>query len=99
MKGLFRNNIADLPAPTLSNVAGTSMKVSGTIGWYKDGEWGFAYKTSAGSTWTYKKQTNKTFSNVTLSSLTASTSYDVCLYVKFNGIYQRGTVATQETTA
>ena len=39
---LFRNNIASFGTPTLSDVDNTSMAVSGSIEWYKDGEVGIA---------------------------------------------------------
>lgn len=95
---IYRNNIASLPQPTLSAATSSSMKVAGEIGWYKDGESGYAYKLTSASNWTYKSQSSKSVS-ATISNLAAETSYDVCLYVKFNGEYQRGEKATLSTTA
>lgn len=93
---LFRNNIASFDTPTLGDVTKNSMSVTGNVTWYKDGEWGYAYKKHSASTWTYVSQTSKAVS-ASLTSLTASTKYDVCLYVKFNGEYQRGPVADATT--
>lgn len=94
---LFRNNIASFGTPTLSDVANTSMAVSGSLEWFKDGEVGIAYKKNSASTWTYKAQTGNDISD-TLTSLTKNTKYDVCFYVKFGGEYQMGPIANATTT-
>lgn len=93
---LFRNNNAAFGTVTLSNVTKNSIDVAGSIEWYKDGEWGYAYKLHSATTWTYVSQTAKAVS-ATIGSLTANKKYDVCLYVKFNGEYQRSSVS-EETT-
>lgn len=95
---LYRNNIAGFGTPTLSAATASSLHVAGSIAWYKDGQWGIAYKKSSASSWTYVPTTEKTVDE-DLTGLEAETSYDVCLYVKFNNVYQRGTKATATTEA
>lgn len=95
---LFRSNIAILGTPTLSEVTSGGMTVTGSIGWFKDGQWGYAYKKASATTWTYVPQTGKEI-EASLTGLDASTKYDVCLYVKFDGAYQRGTKASATTEA
>lgn len=94
----FRNNIASFTTPTLT-AAATSIAVSGEIAWFKDGVWGIAYKKSSASSWTYVPTDDKVLSEETITGLDASTSYDVCLYVKFDGTYQKSAKATISTTA
>ena len=96
---LFRNNVADISAPTKGTVTKNSIKVTGTVEWYKDGAtWGVAYKKNADTDWTYKASTSKSISE-TLSSLTASTKYNIKLYVKFDGVYQYGPAIDVTTSA
>lgn len=95
---LFRNNIAEFGTPTLSDVTASSIKVVGVLKWYKDGSWGYAYKKHSATTWTYVPSDSQTI-EATIGSLSASTKYDVCLYVKFNNEYQRGTVVSATTIA
>lgn len=95
---LYRNNVAEVGTPTASDVTKNSIKVTGTVAWYKgDATWGVAYKKSSATSWTHKACASQTIS-VSLTSLTASTTYDIKLYVKYNGEYQYGT-AIQETTS
>lgn len=97
--GLCRSNVADISAPTKGTVTKNSIKVTGTVEWYKDGAtWGVAYKKNADSDWTYKASTSKSISE-TLSSLTASTKYNIKLYVKFDGVYQYGPSIDVTTSA
>lgn len=95
---LYRNNIAEFGTPTLSAATDSSLHVAGTLAWYKSGEWGYAYKKSSASSWTYVSTEGQTI-DADISGLDAETSYDVCLYVKFNGTYQRGSKATATTEA
>lgn len=97
--GLFRSNNATISAPTKGTVTKNSIVVTGTVEWYKDGAtWGVAYKKHSESSWTYKASTSK-FINETLTSLTASTQYDIKLYVKFDGEYQYGSEINVTTSA
>ena len=67
--------------------------------WYKgNATWGVAYKKHSASSWSYKASTSKTIDE-TLTSLTASTQYDIKLYVKFNGEYQYGSAIEVTTEA
>ena len=50
------------------------------------------------SSWTHKASTSKSI-NETLSSLTASTKYNIKLYVLFNGEYQYGSAIDVTTSA
>lgn len=96
---LFRSNVAAISAPTEGTVTKNSIVVTGTVEWYKDGAtWGVAYKKHNASAWTYKASTSKSI-NETLTSLTASTKYDIKLYVKFNGEYQYGSAIEVTTSA
>ena len=95
---LCRSNVATISAPTKGTVTKNSIVVTGSVEWYKDNAtWGVAYKKSSASSWSYKASTSKTI-NETLTSLTASTTYDIKLYVKFDGEYQYGS-AIEVTTA
>ena len=96
---LFRSNVAAISAPTKGTVTKNSIVVTGTVEWYKDGAtWGVAYKKNSASSWTYKASTSKSI-NETLSSLTASTKYNIKLYVKYNGEYQYGSQIDVTTSA
>ncbi len=95
---LFRSNVAEISAPTKGTVTKNSIVVTGTVEWYKDGEWGVAYKKDSDSDWTHKASTSQTI-NETLSSLTASTKYNIKLYVKFDGEYQYGSSIDVTTAA
>ena len=95
---LFRNNNAAFDTPTLSGVTASAIHVAGNISWFKDGEWGIAYKKASATTWNYSAQTSKTI-DADLTGLEAETKYDVCLYVKFDNVYQRGTKAQATTEA
>ena len=96
---LFRSNVADISAPTKGTVTKNSIVVTGTVEWYKDGAtWGVAYKKNSASSWTYKASTSKSI-NETLTSLTASTKYNIKLYVKFNDEYQYGSQIDVTTSA
>ena len=97
--GLFRGNVATISAPTKGEVTSSSIAVTGAVEWYKDGAtWGVAYKKHSASSWSYKASTSKTIDE-TLTSLTASTQYDIKLYVKFNGAYQYGSTIEVTTEA
>jgi hypothetical protein len=98
LSNLFRSNVADISAPTKGTVAATSIKVTGHIDWYKDGTWGVAYKKDSASTWTHKASTSKDIDE-TLTSLTASTKYNIKLYVLFDGEYQYGDSIDVTTSA
>ena len=96
---LFRSNVAAISAPTEGTVTKNSIVVTGTVEWYKDGAtWGVAYKKHSASSWTHQASTSKSI-NETLTSLTASTKYDIKLYVKFNGEYQYGSAIEVTTSA
>lgn len=95
---LFRSNVAVISAPTKGTVAATSIKVTGHIDWYKDGTWGVAYKKDSASTWTHKASTSKDIDE-TLTGLTASTKYNIKLYVLFDGEYQYGDSIDVTTSA
>lgn len=97
--GLCRSNVADISAPTKGTVTKNSIKVTGTVEWYKDGAtWGVAYKEDDGDEWTYVASTSKSIDK-TLTSLTASTKYNIKLYVKFDGEYQYGPSIDVTTSA
>ena len=96
---LFRSNVAEIGTPTTSSVTKNSMTVSGTVTWYKDGAtWGVAYKKHSASSWTHKASTSQTISE-SLTSLTASTQYDIKLYVKVGDEYQYGPEINETTSA
>ena len=96
---LCRSNVATISAPTKGTVTKNSIVVTGTVEWYKDGAtWGVAYKKHSASSWSYKASTSKTI-NETLTSLDASTTYDIKLYVKFDGEYQYGSAIEVTTSA
>ena len=96
--GLFRGNVATISAPTKVSASKNSIIISGSVVWYKDGEWGVAYKKNSDTDWTYKASTTKSI-YATLSSLTASTEYNIKLYVKFDGEYQYGEAIDVTTEA
>ena len=97
--GLCRSNNATISAPTKGTVTKNSIVVTGTVEWYKDGAtWGVAYKKHSASSWTHKASTSKSI-NETLTSLTASTQYDIKLYVLFDGVYQYGSEINVTTSA
>ena len=99
ISNLYRSNVATISAPTKGTVTANSIKVTGTVEWYKDGAtWGVAYKKDSASSWTYKASTSKSI-NETLSSLTASTKYNIKLYVLANGEYQYGSAIDVTTSA
>ena len=96
---LFRSNVAEISAPTKGTVTKNSIVVTGTVEWYKDGAtWGVAYKKNSASDWSYKASTSKSI-NETLTSLTASTKYNIKLYVLFDGKYQYGDSIDVTTSA
>ena len=96
---LCRSNVATISAPTKGTVTKNSIVVTGTVEWYKDGAtWGVAYKKDSASSWIHKASTSKSI-NETLSSLTASTKYNIKLYVLFNGEYQYGSAIDVTTSA
>ena len=95
---LYRNNIAQIGTPTAGETTTSSIAVTGSVVWYKDGTWGVAYKKHSASSWTHKASSSQNIS-MTLSSLTADTEYDIKLYVKFNGVYQYGPAISKSTDA
>lgn len=96
---LFRSNVAEISAPTKGTVTKNSIVVTGTVEWYKDGAtWGVAYKKNSASDWTHQASTSKSI-NETLTSLTASTKYNIKLYVKFGDEYQYGSAIDVTTSA
>ena len=97
--GLCRSNNATISVPTKGTVTKNSIVVTGSVEWYKDGAtWGVAYKKHSASSWTHQASTSKSI-NETLTSLTASTQYDIKLYVKFDGEYQYGSEINVTTSA
>ena len=97
--GLFRSNKATISAPVKGTVTHNSIVVTGSVEWYKgNATWGVAYKKHSASSWTYKASTSKSI-NETLTSLTASTQYDIKLYVKWNDVYQYGPEINVTTSA
>ena len=67
--------------------------------WYKgNATWGVAYKKNSDSSWTHQASTSKSI-NETLTSLTASTKYNIKLYVKFGDEYQYGPSIDVTTSA
>ena len=96
---LFRSNVAEISAPTKGTVTKNSIVVTGPVEWYKDGAtWGVAYKKNSASDWTYQASTSKSI-NETLTSLTASTKYNIKLYVKYGDEYQYGPAIDVTTPA
>ena len=97
--GLCRSNNATISAPTKGTVTKNSIVVTGSVEWYKDGAtWGVAYKKNSASSWTHKASTSKSI-NETLTSLTASTKYNIKLYVKYGDEYQYGSQIDVTTSA
>ena len=95
---LCRSNVATISAPTKVSASKNSIIISGSVVWYKDGEWGVAYKKNSETDWTHKPSTTQSI-YATLSDLTASTKYNIKLYVKFDGVYQYGTSIDVTTSA
>lgn len=96
---LCRNNNATISVPVKGTVTKNSIVVTGTVEWYKDGAtWGVAYKKNADTDWTHVASTSKSI-NETLTSLTASTKYNIKLYVKFDNAYQYGSSIDVTTSA
>lgn len=96
---LFRNNIAEISAPTAGSIKKTSMVITGTVEWYKDNAtWGVAYKKNLTSTWSYKTSSSKSI-EVSLTDLTALTKYEIKLFVKYDGEYQYGPAIEVTTIA
>ncbi len=98
MLKLYRNNIAEIGTPTAGETTSSSIAVTGSVRFYKEGTWGVAYKKHSASSWTHKASDSQDIST-TLSSLDASTKYDIKLYVKFNNVYQYGTAIEKTTEA
>ena len=97
--GLFRSNVATISAPTKVSATANSIIISGSVTWYKgDATYGVAYKKDADSTWSHKASSSESI-YVTLSSLTASTKYNIKLYVKYDGEYQYGSAIDVTTEA
>jgi len=96
IKKVFRNNTAEISAPTEGTVAKTSIAVTGTVVFYKDGTCGVAYKKSSAASWTHKESSSQNIS-MSLTSLTAGTEYQVKLYVLYAGEYQYGEAITVTT--
>ena len=97
--GLFRSNKATISAPVKGTVTKNSIVVTGSVEWYKgNATWGVAYKKHSASSWTHQASTSKSI-NETLTSLTASTQYDIKLYVKYNDEYQYGSEINVTTSA
>lgn len=96
---LFRSNVAKISAPTKGTVTKNSIVVTGTVEWYKgNATWGVAYKKNSASDWTHQASTSKSIEE-TLTSLTASTKYDIKLYVKYGDQYQYGSQIDVTTSA
>lgn len=98
IRKIYRGNVAQISAPTKGAVTTTSIAVTGTVVFPKDGTWGVAYKLSTASTWTHKASSSQNIS-MTLTSLTADKTYDIKLYVKFDGAYQYGEAIQAATPA
>ena len=97
--GLFRSNKATISAPTKGTVTKNSIVVTGSVEWYKgNATWGVAYKKDSATEWTHKASTSKSI-NETLTSLTASTKYNIKLYVKYGDAYQYGSAIDVTTSA
>lgn len=96
---LFRNNKAVIGAPVKGAVTTSSIAVTGQVQWYKgNATWGVAYKKHDASSWSHKASTSKSI-DTTLTSLDADTTYDIKLYVKYNGSYQYGPAIEAATDA
>ena len=98
MMKLYRNNIAEIGTPTAGETTSSSIAVTGSVVFYKDGTWGVAYKKHSASSWTHVASDSQTISE-TLTGLDAATKYDIKLYVKFNNEYQYGTAISKTTEA
>lgn len=98
IKKIFRNNVAEISAPTKGTVTKTAIAVTGTVVFYKDGSCGVAYKKHSASSWTHKVSSSQNIS-MNITSLTAGTEYDIKLYVLFNNEYQYGETIQVETAA
>ena len=96
---LFRSNKATISAPVKGTVTHNSIVVTGSVEWYKgNATWGVAYKKNSASDWTHQASTSKSI-NETLTSLTASTKYNIKLYVKYGDEYQYGSQIDVTTSA
>lgn len=95
---VFRNNNFMMTAPTSSSVTASGATVTGSLTDYKGlkTEWGFEYKTHAATSWSTKKVTGTTLT-ANLTSLSASTQYDVRVYGKIGSAKQVGPTGTFTT--
>ena len=96
---LIRNNVATISAPVKGTVDSSSIAVTGQVAWYKgNATYGVAYKKHSASSWTHVASDTQAIDE-TLTSLTASTKYDIKLYVKWNDVYQYGAAIEVTTEA
>ena len=86
MKLLYRNNIAGFSEPVCT-ASGSKITVTGQIEWFKEGTWGYAYKKSSATSWTYKPTDSKDI-NATISNATSGAKYQVKFFVKYEDEYQ-----------
>jgi len=97
---LYRNNYFVMTAPESSSVTSSGATVTGSLTDYKGlkTEWGFEYKKHSATSWTTKKVTGTTLT-ANLTSLDASTKYDVRVYGKIGTDVQRGPESSFTTEA
>jgi len=98
IKKIYRSNVAQIGTPTAGETTSSSIVVTGSVAFYKDGTWGVAYKKHSASSWTHKASSSQNI-NMTLTSLDAETEYDIKLYVKYDNEYQYGPTISKTTSA
>jgi len=99
LMNIFRNNIAEIGTPTCTGHTANSLTIEGSVKWYKDGAtFGFAYMAEGGSNWNHVSAGSDQTFTLTKAGLSAGTTYNVKLYVKFDGAYQYGPAIEASTT-
>ena len=97
--GLFRGNVAEIGTPTVTAHTSNTITFEGRVRWYKDGAtWGYAIKAKSASSWTHVADSDQDIV-ATKAGLSADTTYEIKLYVKYQGVYQYGPVVEQATDA
>ena len=99
LMNIFRNNIAEIGTPTCTGHTANSLTITGSVKWYKDSAtYGIAYRVKGGSSWSHVANSSQDIT-ITKAGLSAETTYEVCLYVKYQGVYQYGTAIEATTDA
>ena len=100
LMNVFRNNIAEIGTPVCTGHTSNTITIEGSIRWYKDGAtWGFAYRAKGGTNWVHESAGSSQDFILTKAGLSAGTTYDIKLYVKYQGVYQYGPSIEASTDA